>query len=67
MLDDSWGSKRYINTTDIASAVGIIDAAVVDDGAGGEVYEYSGFQAPRTTPDSWDSLYRIQMGVRVDF
>lgn len=67
LIDDSWGAKSYIDTTDIASAVGIIDAAVVDDGNGGFVYQYSGFDAPTKTPDSWDSLYRIQMGIRVTF
>jgi len=25
------------------------------------------FQAPTTTPDAWDSLWRIQVGIRVDF
>ena len=67
MIDDSWGTKAYINTTDIASAVGIIDAQVIDDGNGNDVYLYSGFQNPDTIPDSWDSLYRIQMGLRVNF
>jgi hypothetical protein len=67
LIDDSWGAKSYIDTTDIDSAVGVIEAAVVDDGNGGEIYEYSGFSAPTTTPDSWDSLYRIQLGIRVTF
>jgi hypothetical protein len=67
LIDDSWGTKSYINTTDIASAVGVIDAVVVDDGNGNDIYEYSGFSAPTTTPDSWDTLYRVQMGIRVSF
>jgi hypothetical protein len=67
LIDDSWGTKSYINTTDIASAVGVIDAVVVDDGTGNDIYEYSGFSAPTTTPDSWDTLYRVQMGIRVSF
>ena len=62
LLSDSSGTKSYINTTDILSAVGIVEADIV-----GGVYEYSNFEAPRTTPDSWDSLYRIQLGIRVDF
>ena len=66
LINDSWGAKSYIDTTDIASAVGIIDAAVVNVN-GTDVYEYSGFDAPTTTPDTWDSLYRIQLGLRVDF
>ncbi|MGI9221566.1 MAG: hypothetical protein ACR2QS_11100, partial [Woeseiaceae bacterium] len=67
LIDDSWGAKSYIQTTDIASAVGIVDAAVVDDGFGNDVYLYSGFEAPTKNPDSWDSLYRVQMGIRITF
>jgi hypothetical protein len=62
LIDSSNGTKSYIDSTDIASAVGVIDADVV-----GGVYEYSNFQPLSYTPDSWDSLYRIQVGIRVDF
>jgi len=62
LLSDSNGTKSYIVTTDILSAVGVVEADVV----GGQ-YVYENFTAPRTLPDSWDSLYRIQLGVRVDF
>ena len=64
MKDMKGGSARQVSEKfQSASQIKIEEK----DGAGGEVYEYSGFQTPRTTPDSWDSLYRIQMGVRVDF
>jgi len=66
LIDDSWGAKSYIDSTDIASAVGVIDAAVTTVN-GPEQYLYSGFSAPTTTPDTWDSLYRVQLGIRVDF
>ena len=74
LIDDSSGTKRYIDDTDIASAVALI-AADYDPVA--DQYVYSAeldsdgvpttFQAPTTTPDSWDSLWRIQVGIRVDF
>ncbi len=64
LIDDSSGTKRYIDSTDIESAVGIVDADV--DAVTGQ-YIYSGFVAPETTPDAWDSLWRVQVGIRVDF
>ena len=62
MMNDDWGAKNYIDTTDILSAVAVVNAEV----SGGQ-YVYSNFQKPETTPDTWDSLYRIQLGIRVDF
>ena len=67
LIDDSWGAKDYYLTGDILSAMPIIDAAVVDDGAGNNIYEYSNFSAPQTRPDQFDSLYRIQLGLRFSF
>jgi hypothetical protein len=64
LLNDEWGAKNYINTIDILSAVAIVDA---DINPTTNQYEYSDFSKPRTSPDSWDSLYRIQLGIRVDF
>jgi hypothetical protein len=64
MIDDSWGTKSYTDTIDILSAVGILDA---DIDTGTNTYQYSNFQTPTQTPDSWDSLYRVQLGIRVDF
>ncbi len=64
LIDDSSGTKSYIDDTDIASAVGIVEA---DFDPVTNQYIYSGFQTPTTTPDSWDSLWRIQVGIRVDF
>jgi outer membrane receptor for ferrienterochelin and colicin len=64
MIDDSSGTKSYLDSTDIASAVGLVDADI--DPVTNQ-YIYSGFQAPSTTPDAWDSLWRIQVGIRVDF
>ena len=74
LIDDSSGTKSYIDSTDIASAVGIIEA---DYDPVADQYIYSSgldsddnplpFQTPQTTPDAWDSLWRIQLGIRVDF
>ena len=64
MFSSSSGTKSYINTIDILSAVGIVQADIDTEN---NQYIYSGFTEPTTTPDSWDSLYRIQLGVRVDF
>jgi len=64
LIDDSSGTKSYIDDTDIASAVGIVEA---DLDPVTNQYIYSGFQTPSTTPDAWDSLWRIQVGIRVDF
>jgi hypothetical protein len=64
LMSSSGGTKKYIDTTDILSAVGIVEA---DLDADNNQYIYSGFSEPTMTPDSWDSLYRIQLGVRVDF
>jgi hypothetical protein len=64
MFSSSSGTKSYINTVDILSAVGIVQA---DIDTVNNQYIYSGFTKPTTTPDSWDSLYRIQLGIRVDF
>ncbi|MBT8078694.1 MAG: TonB-dependent receptor [Gammaproteobacteria bacterium] len=64
LISDSSGTKAYVDTTDILSAVGIVNT---DLSADGTQYEYSGFSAPTTTPDSWDTLWRVQLGLRVDF
>ena len=74
LIDDSSGTKSYIDSTDIASAVAII-AVDLDPVTNQYIYsaELDGdgvpttFQAPQTTPDAWDSLWRIQLGIRVDF
>jgi len=64
LIDDSSGTKSYLDSTDIASAIGIVEA---DLDPVTNQYIYSGFETPSTTPDSWDSLWRIQLGIRVDF
>ncbi len=66
LVNSSWGTKTYINAQDIDSAVGVVDA-VIDTGT--NTYVYNGFTNPNDlqTPDSWDSLYRIQIGIRADF
>jgi hypothetical protein len=62
-INDDWGAKRYINTTNIQSAVAVVDATINED----DTYTYNTFTAPVRTPDSFDSLYRIQLGIRADF
>ena len=66
MIDDDWGAKSYVNTQDVPSGVGVVDATI---DAGGNSYTYTNFTNPKTldTPDTWDSLYRIQIGIRADF
>ncbi len=64
LINDDWGAKRYINTTGVLSAVGVVDATV---DPGGATYTYDQFNAPVVVPDTFDSLYRIQLGIRADF
>ena len=64
LLNDSNGSKRYYIPTDIAPAVGVVSASV--DPATG-VYTYEQFTPPLEAPDSIDTLYRIQFGIRGEF
>ena len=66
MIDDDWGVKSYINTQDVPSGVGVVDATI---DAGGSTYTYTNFTNPNTlqTADTWDSLYRVQIGIRADF
>ena len=63
LMSSSGGSKKYINTTDIQSAVAVVDATIEDD----NTYTYNSFETPVRLADAFDSLYRIQLGVRVDF
>ena len=62
LLSDSSGSKRYINTTNIDEGV-----SVVNGGITGGQYDFVEFTQPTTFPDTFDSLYRIQLGIRIDF
>ncbi len=64
LLNDSNGTKRYFVPTDIDSAIGVVDASV-DPVTG--VYTYTNFTPPVEAPDSIDSLYRIQLGIRGEF
>jgi len=66
LFSSSWGTKSYINTQDIGSAVGVVDANI---DAGTNTYNYNSFTNPNSlqTPDAWDSLYRVQIGIRADF
>ena len=66
MIDDDWGAKSYINTQDVPSGVGVVDATI---DPGGNSYTYTNFTNPKSlqTPDTWDSLYRVQLGIRADF
>ena len=65
MLNSDWGVKNYVNTQDIPSSVGIVDAVINPD----NTYTFTSFTNPNSlqTPDAWDSLYRIQIGIRADF
>jgi hypothetical protein len=64
LLSDSSGSKMYINTTDIAAAVGTVTA---DMDAATNTYVYQDFSKPTMWPDVWDSVWRLQVGIRADF
>jgi len=64
MIDDSYGSKRFYNTQDIQSAVGVVSAGIDTDT---NTYNFTSFNPPVEVLDTWDSLYRIQLGIRVDF
>ena len=63
LIDDDMGRKTFINT-DIASAVGVVDATI-DPGT--NTYIYQEFRAPEALPDTFDSLWRLQLGIRADF
>ena len=63
LIDDDMGRKTFINT-DIASAVGVVDATI-DPGT--NTYIYESFNAPQALPDTFDSLWRLQLGIRADF
>lgn len=63
-IDADWGAKRFIDTTDINSAVGVVGASI---DSGTNTYVFQDFYRPTTTPDQFDSLYRIQLGIRADF
>lgn len=64
LIDSQYGRKRYVNTQDIASAVGVVTAGI---DAGTNTYNFTSFTPPVELPDTWDSLYRVQLGIRVDF
>lgn len=64
LINDDFGVKKYINTQDVGSAVGVVTAGI---DAGTNTYNYTSFNAPTQIVDTFDSLYRIQVGVRVDF
>ena len=68
LLSSSWGTKTYVNTQSIPSAVGVVTADI-NTTTPTDTYDYISFTDPRnlTSPDTWDSLYRVQIGLRVDF
>ena len=65
LLDDSHGTKRYINVPSIPSAVGVVSAQI--DPADSSRYLYSSFTPPVEVSDTFDSLYKIQFGIRGEF
>jgi hypothetical protein len=64
LIDDDFGRKRYIETTDIGSAVSVVDATI---DSGTNTYNYLSFSRPTEIPDQFDTLYRIQLGIQADF
>jgi hypothetical protein len=63
LVSSSGGTKKYYDA-DPDSAVGIVDGTV--DSVANQ-FNYDSFIEPVKLPDQFDSLYRIQLGVRVDF
>ena len=64
MIDEDYGRKRFVNTQDVQSAVGVVTAGI---DSLTNTYNYTSFSRPVQVVDTWDSLYRIQLGIRVDF
>ena len=64
LLNDGNGSRQYFVPTDIGSAIGVVSASV--DSVNNQ-YVFEQFTPPVTAPDSIDSLYRIQLGIRAQF
>lgn len=64
LISDGNGTKKYINTTDIGSAVGVVTAGV---DTVTNTYTYTDYTPITEFPDTFDSLYRIQIGIRGDF
>ena len=64
LLNDDMGTKRYINTTDNASSVAVVST---DIDTVNNTFVFQEFTPPETLPDTFDSLWRIQVGVRADF
>jgi outer membrane receptor protein involved in Fe transport len=64
LIDSDNGVKRYVNTTDILSAVAVIDGSVA---SGAQTYNYDSFSPIVESADTLDSLYKIQLGIRGEF
>ena len=64
LLNDSNGPKEYINTSDVLSTVGLVTADI--DPVTNQ-YIYQNFTPPVKFFDTYDSLYRIQFGIRGEF
>lgn len=62
LINDDWGPKRYMNTSGIDEAVKIVDATI-----SGRQYNYVNFTPPTEFFDTFDSLFRIQLGIRGEF
>ena len=67
LINDDWGVKTYTNVQNVSGAIGVVEADI--NAADPTQYDYISFtnSNSQTIPDSWDSLYRIQLGLRVDF
>jgi hypothetical protein len=64
LLNDSNGTKKYINTSGIQSAVSLVDATI--DPVTNQ-FIFNNFTQPVEFFDTFDSLYRIQFGIRGEF
>lgn len=65
LLSDERGVKSYYNVPSVGSAVGVVSGQV--DPADASQYLYTSFTAPVEIPDTFDSLYKIQFGIRGEF
>lgn len=64
LLDDSHGTKKYINDSGVAEAVALVEA---DYDPVANQYIFQNYLQPVEVFDTFDSLYRIQFGIRGEF
>ncbi len=64
LFNDSKGTKKYFTTSGVPSGVTIVEAST--DAVTGQ-YVFENFTPPVEFFDTFDSLYRIQFGIRGEF